>query len=359
MDDRCMKTRLLILIALCLSAGCAQTQFHASELPAKYAARPTVDYSRIDLTSLATISVKNDTIQSGDRIQVNLNTGASGENSDLTWKVSVDESGQTSLPNIGPVRLAGMTRAEAEKSIVQASLQRDVFLTPVVEVSLEKRPDRIIYVSGAVKNPGPVKVSGTTASLADAIARAGGLTSDASGTIALSNASNGGNSSPTMQSNEVIPIGQQGTGYYPAKTVSLSSTSPQQLAEIIVPEGALIHVEKVEPRPIQVVGVIKNQVVEVPSGKDVNLLDAVTMAGGQTYSNWISDKVTITRHVSDGNGTIRIRGSIRKARADSSENIPLAPYDIVTVEENILTFTLSTLSGLFGAGVSAARITGP
>ena len=104
---------------------------------------------------------------------------------------------------------------------------------------------------------------------------------------------------------------------------------------------------------------IKNQVVEVPSGQDVRLLDAVTMAGGQTYSNWISDRVTITRHVSDGSGTIRIRGSIRKARADSSENIPLAPYDIVTVEENVLTFTLSTLSGLFGAGVSAARITGP
>ena len=358
MDDRCMKIAPIILFALCFSVGCAQTQFHASELPAKYIARSTVDYSKVDLTSLASTSVKNDTIQSGDSIQVNLNTGVSGEGSDLKWKVSVDETGQTSLPNIGPVRLAGLTRAEAEKTIVQASLQRDVFLTPVVEVALEKRPDRLIYISGAVKNPGPVKVSGTTASLADAIARAGGLTSDASGTIALSSSADN-SSSPAILSNEIIPVGHQDTSSFHARTVSLSSTSPQQLAQIVVPEGALVHVEKVEPRPIQVVGVIKNQVVEVPSGQDVRLLDAVTMAGGQTYSNWISDRVTITRHVSDGSGTIRIRGSIRKARADNSENIPLAPYDIVTVEENVLTFTLSTLSGLFGAGVSAARIAGP
>jgi len=353
MDDCCMKTAL-IFVALSLTAGCVQTQFYASELPARYAAKPIRDYSKINLTSFANTASLDETIQAGDRLEVNLNTGTSGEGSDIAWNVSIDESGDTSLPNIGPVRLAGLTRAEAEKAIVQVSQERDVFLTPVVDIAVEKRSDRIVFVSGAVKTPGPIKITNHTSTLADIIVRAGGLSSDASGEISVSNGRQ--EIAESVAENTILPVGHHDGNSFQALAVSLSSTSPQQLGHIVVSEGSLVYVEKIAPRPIQVVGVIRNQVVEVPSGQDVHLLDAVTMAGGQTYSNWISDKVTITRHVPDGNGTVRIRGSIRKARADSNENIALAPYDIVTVEENVLTFTLSTLSGLFGAGINAARL---
>ena len=355
MHNRCI-CHFCLFALCCVLTGCAQTQFYASDLPSKYAAPPIRDYSQLDLTAYASQATNQDQILPGDRLQITLDTGTLTEDSEHVWKVSVDDAGQTSLPNIGPVRLAGLNSAEAEKAIVQTSLQRDVFLTPVVEVKVADRRQRTILVSGAVGTPGLLNVGDNNVSLADVLVRAGGLTQKASGIITVSAAAGSDLEAPELTAPNVIrPVGQQ---TLKALTVSLDTTSDSEIGGIMLPEGSVVHVEEVAPRPIKVVGVIRNQVVEIPAGQNVRLLDAVTMSGGQTYSNWISDKVTITRHVADGSGTIRIRGSIRKARADSKANLPLAPYDIVTVEENVITFTLSTLSGLFGAGVSAARLGG-
>ncbi len=348
-----IETRLYLVVVACAISGCAQTQFRASELPGQYAARPVRDYSTVDLTPFAQQIGNPDAIRPGDRLQVILDTGTLQEDSKHTWNVSVDETGQTSLPNIGPVKLAGLNSSEAERSIVQTSLEREVFLTPTVEVKVAERRERTILVTGAVKTPGPVKVADKDVSLADVIVLAGGLTSKASGSISVSSTDARPKPAEPLAPNSVLPVAQTSTK---AMTVSLDTTPESGLSEMKLQPGAVVHVEEVTPRPIKVVGVIKNQVVEVPAGQNVRLLDAITQAGGQTYSNWISDKVTITRHVAGGEGTIRIKGSIRKARADSSENILLAPFDIITVEENAVTFTLSTLSGLFGAGANAARI---
>ena len=356
MDDRTKMDvrRLILVIVLGTFTGCAQTQYHAGNLPQKYVAKSIRDYSQLDLTAYATQAADPDSIKSGDRLQVTLDPGTLEAESSLTWNVSVDETGQTSLPNIGSIRLAGLNSAQAEKAIVQTSLQRDVFLTPVVEVKVEPRRQRQIFVSGAVKQPGMLKIDEDTISLASVIARSGGVTSSASGTITVSGAteSDVNNPSPLIP-NAILPVGQ--TTVKPV-TVSLETTPDRELGRIMVPEGAVVNVEATLPRPIKVVGVINDQVVEVPAGQNVRLLDAITAAGGQTYSNWISDRLTITRYLPEENRTIRIRGSIRKARQDSKQNILLAPYDVVTVEENAFTFTLSTLSGLFNAGATAARI---
>ncbi|APZ95447.1 polysaccharide biosynthesis/export family protein [Fuerstiella marisgermanici] len=349
-----IETRLYLVVVACAISGCAQTQYRASELPRKYAARSVRDYSTVDLTPYARQVANQDAIRPGDRLQVTLDTGTLQENSEHVWKVSIDDSGATSLPNIGPVKLAGLTNTEAERSIVKTSLERDVFLTPTVEVKVAQRRERIILVSGAVEEPGPVKILDDDVSLADVIVQAGGITSEASGTITISSSPDSDTApAAPLVPNAVLPVGQKTVQ---ATVISLETASKAELAETKLGEGSVVHVEATTPRPIKVVGVIKNQVVEVPSGQNVRLLDAVTQAGGQTYSNWISDRVTITRHVPGSDETIRIKGSIRKARADSAENILLAPYDIITVEENLMTFTLSTLSGLFGAGANAARI---
>ena len=147
-----------------------------------------------------------------------------------------------------------------------------------------------------------------------------------------------------------------GQSAFRAQTISLANTSESEVGEIRIREGSVVHVEPSPPRPIQVIGVIRNQSVEVPAGKNVRLLDAITLAGGQTYSNWISDRITIIRREPGGNKTVRIKASIRKATADAEANLLLAPYDIVSVEENALTFTLSTLSGFIGAGMNATRV---
>jgi protein involved in polysaccharide export with SLBB domain len=360
-----MKTRNVhFLIILGLLSGCAQTQYRTTNLPQKYAASSIVDYSQLDLTPFTRPTASPDTIRPGDRLTVTLDPGTLEAESTLTWNVSVDDSGQTTLPNIGPVRVAGLDSSSAEKAIINTSLQRDVFLTPVVDVKVAERRERSILVSGAVEKPGSIPVNDDSVSLADVIVRAGGISNKASGRITISGG-NAGNSTTTINgisdrgllqvesANSVLPISQSSVQ---ARTVSLDQVSEPQLAEIMVPEGAVVNVEKQPPRPIKVVGVIRDQVVEVPAGQNVRLLDALTMAGGQTYSNWVSDRLTITRYIPEEEKTVRIRASIRKARANSEDNILLAPFDVVTVEENVVTFTLSTLSGLFGAGVSAAQM---
>lgn len=312
-----------------------------------------MDLQSLDLAKYATADVSEEVIAPGDRLRVVLNDGTQGEQAIHNWEVSVDENGQTVLPNIGPVRLAGLSNAAAEKSVVQASLQRDVFLTPVVKVAVEDRPKRVVTVIGAVKSPGPVSITRESVSLADVIVRAGGLADQASGVISVSGIQD--------RSNRVGPlkystISSSEDHAAPATKIRLDQLDPESLGQIMVAEGGVVHVEVAPQQYVRVMGVIRGQSLDVPFGQSLTLLDAISLAGGQTYSNWISDRITITRKLPDSQQSIQIRASIRRARQDSIENLVLAPGDIVNVDENVLTFTLSTVSGLLGAGFSATQI---
>lgn len=341
-------------MSLFLFSGCVQTQYRAGELPERYAARKIRDFSALDLARHATTTTADsEIIAPGDRLVVQLDDGTPGKDSLHTWNVSVDDAGQTLLPNIGPLQLAGASRSEAEKAIVQASLARDVFLTPVVDVSVEQRRDRLVYVTGSVKTPGPVKIPQDAVSLADVVVRAGGITETASGVISVS----GGKTSVSGrmgQANELHSVSE--TRAQPI-SLSLDETPPSEFGAIMIPEGALVHVESVSPRFVRVMGVIPDKSIEIPAGQNLRVLDALALAGGQTYSNWISDRLTITRRDPTTGQSVQIRASIRAAQQDSKENLLLAPDDIVSVDENVLTFTLSTVSGFLGAGFNATRIT--
>lgn len=312
-----------------------------------------MDFQSLDLASYATADESEEIIAPGDRLRVVLNDGTQSEDSVHDWEVSVDENGQTVLPNIGAVRLAGLSNAAAEKIVIQASLQRDVFLTPVVRVAVEDRRERVITVIGAVKSPGPVVITRGSVSLADAIVRAGGLADEASGVVSVSGIQQDSKAVSVMNHSTVSKTSASST---PASKIRLDQTDPESLSRIMVAEGGVVHVEVAQQDFVRVMGVIRGQSLEIPHGQNLRLLDAITLAGGQTYSNWISDKITITRLVPETQQTVLIKASIRKAQRDARENVVLAPNDVVNVDENILTFTLSTVSGFVGAGFNASRI---
>ena len=312
-----------------------------------------MDFQSLDLARYATADVSEEIIAPGDRLRVVLNDGTQSAEAIQDWEVSVDENGQTVLPNIGVVSVAGLSNAAAEKTVVQASLQRDVFLTPVVKIAVEERPVRNITVIGAVKNPGTVEITRDSVSLADAIVRAGGLGDQASGVISVSGIQQG---SEQLRSTNYSSISSSDVGPMPATKIRLDQTDPESLGQIMVAEGGVVHVEVAQQDFVRVMGVIRGQSLDIPYGQSLRLLDAIALAGGQTYSNWISDRITITRKAPGADQTIQIQASIRKARRDSRENLVLAPNDIVNVDENAITFTLSTVSGLLGAGVGATQI---
>ncbi|MCA9077644.1 MAG: polysaccharide biosynthesis/export family protein [Planctomycetaceae bacterium] len=353
---------LIVCLASGLSSlqGCAQfptsltntqsRRYRPSNLPQHLAAKPISDYSRLDFAQFAQASADPQKLQPGDRLAVQLNTGAWGDGGVEDWNVGIDDTGHAHLPQIGPVQLAGLTRSEAEQSIVQASRAQQVYLTPTVDIELKERPQQIVAVMGAVNRPGEISVNRSDMSLADVIVQAGGLSATASGRIVIS----GGTGSATTDS--AAPIGHRQLS---AQTVSLSNSTPADSADIVVPAGAVVTVEEMPQRGIQVMGVIRNKVVDLPPGKNIRLLDALTMAGGPTYSNWILDRVDVIRHSPDGQGTIRIKCSIRKAKNDTRENILLSSHDVVSVEENAITFTLSTIQSLFAVGTSGMRLAAP
>lgn len=342
-----------MLLFCALASGCASSKYAASELPRQYQARRIMDLQSLDLAKYATSDESEEIIAPGDRLRVVLNDGTQSEKAVHEWQVSVDENGQTVLPNIGSVRLAGLSNAAAEKTVVQASLQRDVFLTPVVRVALEDRRERVITVIGAVKSPGLVLITRDSVSLADAIVRAGGLADEASGVVSVSGIQRNSNE---LRSLDHTKFSGTSTGATPATKIRLDQSDPESLGQIMVAEGGVVHVEVAQQDFVRVMGVIRGQSLEIPHGQNLRLLDAITLAGGQTYSNWISDKITITRRVPETQETVLIKASIRKAQRKGSENLVLAPNDVVNVDENILTFTLSTVSGFVGAGFNASRI---
>ncbi|MCA9111142.1 MAG: polysaccharide biosynthesis/export family protein [Planctomycetaceae bacterium] len=366
-SDRHLRITLGIAACLCVLNGCAQfpqtslmnsqvKRYRPSTLPHYYAAKPVQDYSELDLTPFAKGTSAVEKLHAGDRIAVQLNSGAWGEEAKQLWNVGIDDAGQAFLPQIGPVQLAGLTQAEAEQSIIHASQSRQVFLTPAVSIELENRSDRTITVMGGVNQPGQLNINRENLTLADVIVRAGGLSKTSTGRIVISG---GTVESDAGTNSEEGALASMGHSQINAQTVNLSNTPPSDLAGITVPQGAVVSVEEAPQRGIQVIGVIRNQVVQLPPGKNIHLLDALAMAGGPTYSNWILDRVDVIRQSPDGQSTIRVKCSIRGAKNDSRKNILLSSHDVVSVEENIVTFTLSTVQSLFAVGTSGLRLAGP
>ncbi len=83
----------------------------------------------------------------------------------------VDKEGNITLPVIGKMHVAGMSRTEIEKKI-QERLTQDV-KDALVNVQLMNFK---VAILGEVKNPGTISVSGDRISILDAIATAGDLT---------------------------------------------------------------------------------------------------------------------------------------------------------------------------------------
>ena len=348
--DQCVRLGAFFALLACCLSGCVQRRYSASSLPRQFAAKPPPDYSTVDLTTWASPRRDENQIQAGDRLTVRIDPGIGIKDAVETWTIGVSESGATIVPNIGAVQLGGLTKTEAENSIVQTSLSRDVYLTPAVDVSLVERPEHTIFVAGAVAQPGPVTVAQPVVSLADVILQVGGFTEQASGRITVSDTEDYLDGDDQLRT-----VSQASSPVDTALTLSLATTSRAELAAIKIPSGAFVSVEENPQQFVQVVGVIQDKLVELPAGQEVRLLDALTMAGGPTYSNWISDRVCITRQMSGVNKPIRISTSIRKAKKNEADNIVLAPMDIVNVEENVFTFMLSTLGGLTGLA-QAARV---
>lgn len=88
-------------------------------------------------------------------------------------EVTVSEQGRINVPFIGSVAAHGLTLTQLEKAI-RIPLERDYFVSPLVNIQIKEYHSIRFFISGAVKKPGKYEMTSDTNFL-ELIARAEGV----------------------------------------------------------------------------------------------------------------------------------------------------------------------------------------
>ena len=171
----------IVVIATLALTACAGVQHQPTPLtaaapssPAAMSAAAPAAVSRPDADGSRTPTDAADlTLGAGDLIEVSVFDVPELSN----LKARIPSSGAITLPLLGAVSAAGLTAGELQ-SVIRLRLQEKYMHDPQVSIFVTEHKSQRIFVSGAVKSPGPHELVGRVR-LADALAMAGGLTDEA------------------------------------------------------------------------------------------------------------------------------------------------------------------------------------
>ena len=269
----------------------------------------------------------------------------------------VRDDGFADLSLIGPVRLAGLSFADADATLTEAFIARNIYRAPKVNVTIRKRKMNRILVVGAVKDPGMKEVPVAESDLLSILFHSGGLADDAGANIEIRNVLT---REETM--NEAIAAdgtrrGITQTGYssssYVPRSVKIDLVSAAQSGanDYFVGDRGVVVVEKVEAKAVTVTGLVRKPGrVEFPKGEDLRLLDAISLSG--YTSSQVANKVYVIRQPTPESASIVIQANLSKASHDPNHNIRLSPGDIVKVEHTPATILMEAFQ-IIRVGVSS------
>jgi polysaccharide export outer membrane protein len=349
----------LLLAASCvLAAGCQSGIYQASNLPPELVAAPAQDADRIDLSNLSGLGSNSSLIGPGDLVSITIASG-NDEKKPLAMPARVADSGEVDVPMIGAVPIAGVEPFAASQRIAQAAIERGIYRQPSVVLTVEEPAANRVTVIGAVVEPGVKKVPRSSSDVLSAIALAGGLSKRASTNVEVMRQNNStfmagqsSSSGVTLASYNGTPGVGSADGGPVARTsrLDLAQANPQQQAEYRVNDGDVVMVLPEKDRVIHVSGLVNtpNQ-FKIPRSQDVHVLDAIAMAGG--VKSPVADKVVVIRRVKGKPEPAVIKVSIASAKKEGSENIRLAPGDMISVEQTPATLVVDTVTNIFNVGL--------
>lgn len=323
--------------------------YTARALPPELHATPIENAQVLDLTRLAGAPTPSQRIAVGDILAVSVSGGFDSQTSPIFVRVADD--GSVELPLMPPVRIAGLETLEAEGRVAQAVRRAEIYTNPRVNITFRQRKTNRVTIVGAVNAAGKYDLNRDSSYLLDAIVAAGDLAENAGMEVEIRRPHIERNFvARTPNGNPVQPVGAQ------MQTRMTTRTQTLDLAEAVnqpnggpyLEDGAVVMIEKREPPPLHVMGLVRKPAqYTFPVDHDVRLLGAIAMAGGE--SNIFADKVVVIRGREGLETPVVIKASLYRAKRDPAENIRLEPGDVVAIERTPLTIAMDMI-GRVGMG---------
>ncbi len=226
--------------------------------------------------------------------------------SDLSGKFTVEQDGTFTFPLIGRVRAGGVTLRALELDL-RTQLADGYLRNPQVTVAVETYRSQRIFVMGEVRSPNTYQLTGDM-TLIEALARAGGTTGDAGGTLLIVRPAPGGRPANGAEGDRTDTI-----------RVDLADLQSGGLAQNVrLHDGDTIIVPRAQS--VFVSGQVKNP-GPYPVERGTTVLQVLSMAGGVT-DRGARNRITILRTVN---------GKLSERRA--TENDIVQPGDTIKVPE--------------------------
>jgi polysaccharide biosynthesis/export protein len=210
------------------------------------------------------------------------------DNPDLSQEVTIEADGAFSYPLIGRVQAAGLPVRQLE-GLLAKRFAEGYLVSPQVAVTVTQHKSQLVYVMGAVKQPGSYPLQRQT-TLLEALSAAGGPTPDASFEVILTHATD----------KQALPSGTSkgsaAANGQPALRVSLEQLMaggvPQRITlqdgdVVYVPVAAFIYLAGEIQRP----GRYRLE-------NDTTIQKAVTLAGG--FTKFAATKNMTVQRMVDG-----------------------------------------------------------
>jgi polysaccharide export outer membrane protein len=231
---------------------------------------------------------------------------------ELNLAVRVSEEGSITLPLVGRVELAGLTKEAAERRIASLLVAGNYLKNPQVTIFIREYQSNRVALIGAVKTPGMYELVGEM-SLLELVSKAGGFLENAGNDIiVMREGKDGRDEKLTVDLNDLVMNGTQ------SFNVALR---PNDV--ISVPIDRILQ--------IYVWGEVKNPgALAVKMSKNITLVQAVAQAGGTTDAAKKSGVVIKRRNEKTGK-EIRIKADLGKIMNGKKPDIPLKEGDVVYV----------------------------
>jgi polysaccharide export outer membrane protein len=266
---------------------------------------------------------------------------------ELTRTVRVSADGSIRLPMLRQrIPASGLLPSDLETAIAEALKKEDIFVDPIVTISVVEYRSRPINVVGAVRLPLTFQATGTM-TLLDALSRAGGLTETAGPEILVSRSQPGEGASTVLLTRRV-PVKSLIDEADPELNIRLEGGE-----EIRVPEAGKVFV----------VGNVKRPgAFSIKDTAESSVLKVLALSEG--LSPFSTKMAYIYRQEGGKGGKSEIPIELAQIMKRKSPDVPLLANDILYIPDNnkrrtamttldrIATFGAGTVSGVLVYGAT-------